>query len=98
MRAVHADVAHPWSLKELAEISHMSRSAFAQTFKSQFSQQYTVKAYNQVKSSTGTVEISKPGKMNWVYNNPQGNRVVSLGEKPFFDPKSVSRRQALGQL
>ncbi|KFY36046.1 hypothetical protein V494_05360 [Pseudogymnoascus sp. VKM F-4513 (FW-928)] len=28
----------------------------------------------------------------------QGNRVVSLGEKPFYDPKSVSRREALGQL
>ncbi|KIX07138.1 uncharacterized protein Z518_05115 [Rhinocladiella mackenziei CBS 650.93] len=26
----------------------------------------------------------------------QGNRVVSLGEKPYFDPRSVSRRQALG--
>jgi len=26
----------------------------------------------------------------------QGNRVVSLGEKPYFDPNSVSRRQALG--
>ncbi|CAM1500828.1 Fc.00g099900.m01.CDS01 [Cosmosporella sp. VM-42] len=26
----------------------------------------------------------------------QGNRVVSLGEKPFFDLKSVSRREALG--
>ncbi|EXJ54952.1 uncharacterized protein A1O5_12863 [Cladophialophora psammophila CBS 110553] len=26
----------------------------------------------------------------------QGNRVVSLGERPYFDPKSRSRRQALG--
>ncbi|KAF2102764.1 taurine catabolism dioxygenase [Rhizodiscina lignyota] len=26
----------------------------------------------------------------------QGNRVVSLGEKPFYDPNSVSRREALG--
>jgi outer membrane lipoprotein carrier protein len=51
----------------------------SQTFKAQFAQQYTVKAYNQVKSSTGNVEISKPGKMNWVYDNPQGNRVVSDG-------------------
>ncbi|MFD7312151.1 AraC family transcriptional regulator [Promicromonospora sp. NPDC059942] len=34
LRAVHADVAHPWTLQELAEISHMSRSAFAQAFKS----------------------------------------------------------------
>ncbi|MCS5717713.1 AraC family transcriptional regulator [Herbiconiux sp. CPCC 205763] len=33
LRAVHADVARSWSLKELAEISHMSRSAFAQAFK-----------------------------------------------------------------
>ena len=33
LRAVHADVAHSWSLKELAEISHMSRSAFARAFK-----------------------------------------------------------------
>ncbi len=34
LRAVHADVAHPWSLEELAAISHMSRSAFAQAFRS----------------------------------------------------------------
>lgn len=34
LRAVHADVAFPWTLKELAGISHMSRSAFAHTFKS----------------------------------------------------------------
>ncbi|KAJ9160587.1 Alpha-ketoglutarate-dependent sulfonate dioxygenase [Coniochaeta hoffmannii] len=27
----------------------------------------------------------------------QGNRVVSLGEKPFFDPQSKSRREAPGQ-
>lgn len=26
----------------------------------------------------------------------QGNRVVSLGEKPYFDPNSKSRRAALG--
>lgn len=33
LRALHADVARSWSLKELAEISHMSRSAFARAFK-----------------------------------------------------------------
>jgi len=27
----------------------------------------------------------------------QGNRVVSLGEAPFYDPNSVSRREAIGQ-
>ncbi|KAJ7579072.1 taurine catabolism dioxygenase [Mycena floridula] len=28
----------------------------------------------------------------------QGNRVVSIGERPFFDPKSRSRREALEQI
>lgn len=34
LRAMHADVAHRWTLKELAGISRMSRSAFAAAFKS----------------------------------------------------------------
>jgi AraC-like DNA-binding protein len=33
LRAMHADVAHRWTLNELAGISHMSRSAFAAAFK-----------------------------------------------------------------
>jgi AraC-like DNA-binding protein len=35
LRAMHADVGRRWTLKELADISHMSRSAFAATFKRQ---------------------------------------------------------------
>lgn len=35
LRAMHADVAHRWTLKELASISCMSRSAFAASFKNQ---------------------------------------------------------------
>ncbi|MCW8100154.1 AraC family transcriptional regulator [Streptomyces tauricus] len=34
LRAMHSDAAHPWTLKELADISHMSRSAFASSFRS----------------------------------------------------------------
>lgn len=33
LRALHADVSHPWTLEELAAISHMSRSAFAHAFR-----------------------------------------------------------------
>ncbi|WP_308013296.1 AraC family transcriptional regulator [Streptomyces beigongshangae] len=35
LRAMHADVAHRWTLQELAGISRMSRSAFAASFKRQ---------------------------------------------------------------
>ncbi|MBT0773680.1 AraC family transcriptional regulator [Kineosporia sp. J2-2] len=35
LRAMHADVAHRWTLQELAGLSHMSRSAFAASFKDQ---------------------------------------------------------------
>lgn len=35
LRAMHGDLAHPWTLSELAGIAHLSRSAFAQAFKAQ---------------------------------------------------------------
>ena len=49
------------------------------TFQAQFSQTYKVKAYNQTKKSTGRVVFAKPGKMSWVYDAPNGNRVISDG-------------------
>jgi outer membrane lipoprotein carrier protein len=51
----------------------------AQTFQSDFSQEFLVKAYNQTKTSHGHVMFAKPGKMSWLYDNPAGNRVVSDG-------------------
>ncbi|HEY1698071.1 MAG TPA: outer membrane lipoprotein carrier protein LolA [Polyangiaceae bacterium] len=53
----------------------------SQTFTSDFSQKFWVKAYNQEKSSHGHVTFAKPGKMHWTYDDPQssGNRVVSDG-------------------
>jgi outer membrane lipoprotein carrier protein len=49
------------------------------TFSADFTQTYTVKAYNQTKTSTGHVVFNKPGKMDWTYKDPAGNRVVSDG-------------------
>jgi outer membrane lipoprotein carrier protein len=51
----------------------------AHTFQSDFHQEFWVKAYNQTKTSRGHVTFSKPGKMNWTYDEPPGNRVVSDG-------------------
>jgi outer membrane lipoprotein carrier protein len=50
------------------------------TFTSDFQQKFWVKAYNQEKASHGHVTFSKPGKMDWVYDDPAGNRVVSDGQ------------------
>ena len=49
------------------------------SFKSDFTQEFFVKAYNQKKTSKGRVTFSKPGKMEWVYDEPKDNRVVSDG-------------------
>jgi outer membrane lipoprotein carrier protein len=49
------------------------------TFQSDFSQEFFVKSHNVRKESKGTVTFQKPGKMNWEYSNPAGNRVVSDG-------------------
>jgi len=51
----------------------------AQSFQSDFAQEFLVKAYNQTKTSHGHVVFAKPGKMSWVYDSPAGNRVVSDG-------------------
>jgi len=51
----------------------------AQTFSSDFAQEYTIKAYNQKKTSAGHLVFAKPGKMDFNYSNPAGNRVVSDG-------------------
>jgi outer membrane lipoprotein carrier protein len=50
----------------------------AKTFQAEFSQRYTIFAYNKQKESQGRVAFVKPGKMSWRYTN-NGNRVVSDG-------------------
>ncbi len=49
------------------------------TFKANFEQTYTIKVQNVKKVSTGKVTFEKPGKMNWIYDAPNGNRVMSDG-------------------
>ena len=49
------------------------------TFRSDFDQKFWVKAYSTEKTSRGHVTFSKPGKMDWVYDDPRDNRVVSDG-------------------
>lgn len=49
------------------------------TFKATFTQTYTIKVQNVKKVSTGKVTFEKPGKMSWLYDAPNGNRVVSDG-------------------
>jgi outer membrane lipoprotein carrier protein len=51
----------------------------SKTFRSDFQQKFWVKAYNQEKTSRGRVVFAKPGKMNWEYDDPKDNRVVSDG-------------------
>jgi outer membrane lipoprotein carrier protein len=49
------------------------------TFESDFEQKFWVKAYNTEKVSRGHVVFAKPGKMDWTYDDPKGNRIVSDG-------------------
>jgi len=49
------------------------------SFKASFNQEFFVKAYNQRKNSRGKVTFAKPGKMEWVYDEPKDNKVVSDG-------------------
>jgi outer membrane lipoprotein carrier protein len=50
-----------------------------QTFQAEFTQRYTIKAYNRTKDSRGKVVFEKPGKMSWRYAT-NSNRVVADGK------------------
>jgi outer membrane lipoprotein carrier protein len=79
-----ADDAPPPAAASPAEVKSVVDAVQAfynktRTFKSEFNQTFLVKAYSMTKRSHGTVVFSKPGKMDWVYDDPKGNRVVSDG-------------------
>jgi len=77
-----AGVSQPGALPELSADAIAEKvQAFydgAKTFQAQFSQRYTIFAYNKKKESQGRVAFVKPGKMSWRYTS-NGNRVVSDG-------------------
>src|SRR5262245_51073319 len=50
------------------------------TYKSDFLQKFWVKAYNQEKTSRGHVTFAKPGQVDFSYDDPKGNRVVTDGK------------------
>lgn len=50
------------------------------TYRASFKQVYFIKVQNKKKNSSGKVVFEKPGKMSFVYDSPNGNRVVSDGK------------------
>lgn len=64
-----------------AEIASRVQAFYNQTttYGATFQQDYTVKAYNTKKHSSGRVVFEKPGRMSWWYDQPNGNRIVSDG-------------------
>jgi len=51
-----------------------------QAYEADFTQQYSMKAFGQTKTSKGHVLFVKPGKMRWDYTDPKGNLIVSDNE------------------
>jgi outer membrane lipoprotein carrier protein len=75
------DAAPAASLPSAQSVVDQVQAVYDKTtsFKSEFEQTFLVKAYNVTKKSHGTVVFKKPGKMDWTYVEPAGNRVVSDG-------------------
>jgi outer membrane lipoprotein carrier protein len=83
---VRAEAAAPAKASQAPEESADAIAARVQafydqtkTFRAEFQQRYTIKAYNRTKDSRGNVIFAKPGKMSWRYTT-NGNRVVSDGK------------------
>jgi outer membrane lipoprotein carrier protein len=50
------------------------------TFQAGFKQSYLIKSQSKRKDSSGKVAFEKPGKMSFLYDAPNGNRVTSDGK------------------
>lgn len=76
-----APAAAPASAADVAQLVGRVQSFYDKTtsFKSDFKQEYYVKVHDKRIRSNGRVVFSKPGKMDWVYDDPKDNRVVSDG-------------------
>jgi len=68
------------------------------TYQARFEQVYHIEAYNRKKRSVGTVAFQRPGRMSWLYDEPNGNVVVSDGEtlKVYEKDKAQVVEQPLG--
>src|SRR5690242_18017679 len=80
--AAEAQQAQPAPAAQTAALVTKVQNFYDKTtsFSSGFTQEYFVKSHNLKKESKGDVVFSKPGKMDWQYANPAGNRVVSDGQ------------------
>ena len=80
--AADAQTAQPAPAAQTAAMVDKVQNFYDKTtsFQSAFTQEYFVKSHNLRKESKGDVIFEKPGKMDWQYANPAGNRVVSNGQ------------------
>jgi outer membrane lipoprotein carrier protein len=77
----HAQTAQPAPAAQTTAMVQKVQAFYDKTtsFQSAFKQEYFVKSHNLRKESNGSVTFAKPGKMDWQYATPAGNRVVSDG-------------------
>jgi outer membrane lipoprotein carrier protein len=79
--AADAQTAQPAPAAQTSAMVEKVQAFYDKTtsFQSGFTQEYFVKSHNLRKESKGDVTFEKPGKMDWQYATPAGNRVVSDG-------------------
>lgn len=71
------------------------------TLSARFSQTLTSKGFGATGEATGTMYLSRPGKMRWEYDRPEGKRVVADGSTLWLyepDDKTVYRQPEEGLL
>jgi outer membrane lipoprotein carrier protein len=67
------------------------------TVQARFRQSYYLKLYDRRESSTGRVVFSKPGKMRWDYDSPNGKVIVSDGDRLLvYEPPAEGESEGQG--
>ena len=61
------------------------------TYNATFHQHYVIRVMSTSIDSDGTVTFAKPGRMNWSYFHPPGNRIVVNGQNVWVHQASTNQ-------
>jgi outer membrane lipoprotein carrier protein len=64
------------------------------TYNARFRQHYVIRALHSAVDSDGVVTFARPGRMNWSYLHPPGNRVVVNGNSVWVHQASSNQTYA----
>lgn len=96
--APHVGAQTPQSLTVTQAVANVQAVyANVSTYNAEFTQNYVIAAMHTTVTSDGSVTFARPGKMNWLYRHPPGNRFVYNGTQIWVHNAAANQNYTANQ-